>query len=245
MRRRNRESGVTLIELLIAITLVSMLATGMLFAMRVGFDAMGSTQRRIEENRRLLGAHRVLEQEFGGFMPAMANCGIGGIGTPPLVPFFQGEPGVMRFVSAYSLLESWRGLPVVVELFVAPATDGRGFRLLMNQIPYRGPAGAGMLCGPAVPGAMGGPMPSFPPPAPRATTFVLADHLARCQFSYKINMPNLLQQWLPAWQRTDQWPRAIRVDMMSLDLDASRVQPMPATFPIYVDKPPMEPNVIY
>lgn len=244
MKRRAAQSGVTLMELLIAITLVSMLTTGMLFAMRVGLDAMNSTQRRIEENRRLLGAHRVLEQEFGGFMPAVAHCGIGAMGMSPPVPFFQGEPTVMRFVSAYSLLESWRGLPVVVELFVAPATDGKGMRLLMNQFPYRGPVGAGSLCGPPVPGPLGA-MPSFPPPVPRAVTYVLADHLSRCQFSYKIDLPNVPQQWLPGWQRPDRWPRAVRIDMLSLDMDASRVQPMPATFPIYVDKPPMEPNVLY
>lgn len=250
MRRRreraSRRAGVTLIELLIAITLVSMLATGMLFAMRVGLNAMNSTQRRIEDNRRVLGAHRILEQEFGGFLPAMANCGQPAMAQAPPLPFFQGEASVVRFVSNYSLLEAWRGLPVIVELFVAPASDGRGLRLLMNQYPFRGPVGAGFFCGPPVPSPVDGqPMPQFGPPTPRPMTFVLADHLLRCHFTYKLAVPGAPSEWLPAWRRMDLWPSAVRVEMAPLDGDATRVQPMPATFPIYVDKPPMEPNVLY
>src|SRR4051794_15024198 len=47
MNRKAKESGVTLIELLVAITLLSLLSVGMLFAMRVGLNAMGKTNERV------------------------------------------------------------------------------------------------------------------------------------------------------------------------------------------------------
>lgn len=237
---KRRERGVTLIELLIAITLVSLLATGMLFAMRVGLNAMGSTNRRIEQNRRTLGAQRILEQKFGGFMPARAMCGQPSEGPRPLTMFFQGEPGIMRFVSAYSMQDSWRGMPTITELVAMPSDLG-GVRLLMNQYPYHGPAGAGFFCMPPMPGPEGGPpLPAYRQPAIGPGTFVLADRLEGVRFSYEMALPGAPPIWLPAWRRMDLWPSAVRIEMVALERDETRVQPMPLTMRLRVDKPPDE-----
>ena len=53
-----RESGTTLIEVLIAVTLLSLLSVGMLTAMRVGFMAFSKTNTRLMENRRAAGAQQ-------------------------------------------------------------------------------------------------------------------------------------------------------------------------------------------
>lgn len=239
MMRRQR--GVTLIELLIAITLVSLLATGMLFAMRVGLSAMESTNRRIVTNRRMMGAQRILEQELGGFMPARAQCGQPSAAPQQAFPFFQGQPGIMRFVSAYSMKTAWRGVPVIVELIAAPAGDGRGLRLLMNEIPYHGPVGAGYFCLPPAPDPSGGPpVVLFREPVTGPQTFVLADRLAVCRFFFEESAPGRPPAWLPAWQRTDIWPSAIRIEMIAAEPDATNVQPMPITVRLLVDKPPGE-----
>jgi general secretion pathway protein J len=102
MRHRST-AGVTLMELLIAVLLLSLLSVGLLFALRIGLNAYSKTQSRLMDNRRVAGAQRILEQELEGLVPVMAPCGLGmeGGGTP--VRFFQGEPEIMRLVSTFSL----------------------------------------------------------------------------------------------------------------------------------------------
>lgn len=234
--------GVTLLELLIAVTLVSLLSTGMLFAIRTGLDALEGVGRRVQENRRMTGAYRILEQQFGSFLPARARCGEGSGGGAALQPFFQGDPGVMRFVSAYSLEGAYRGLPVMVELLVAPGEGGRGVRLLVNETPYRGAAVAGLFCEPpAMDPAAGLPRLRFAPAAPQPGSFVLADRLAYCRFFYEEAPFEQNARWLPYWARTDMWPSAVRVELAPLDNDASRVQPLSLTARLRVNRPPDEP----
>ena len=47
-------------ELMISITLVAAIATGMLMAMRGGLLSLDRTQTRLDENRRALGIQRIL-----------------------------------------------------------------------------------------------------------------------------------------------------------------------------------------
>ena len=148
--RRRPTAGVTLMELLIAVLLLSLLSVGLLFALRIGLNAYSKTQTRLMDNRRVAGAQRILEQELEGLVPVVAPCGIGteGGGTP--AQFFQGEPETMRLVSTFSLQGAWRGQPQILEIFVIPGAEGRGVRLVVNEIPYQGPQAAGRLClGPA------------------------------------------------------------------------------------------------
>lgn len=242
MISRRRAKGVTLLELLIAITLVSLLSTGMLFAIRTGLGALEGVTRRVNDNRRVTGAYRILEHQLGAFLPARALCGqpMQAAGTP--LPFFQGEPRVMRFVTGYSLEGAHRGVPVIAELFLAPGESGVGLRLLVNEIPYHGPVGAGFFCAPPQPDPLTGvPRPGFPPATPRPGSFVLADRLAAASFSYELAPDGLPAQWLPTWFRTDLWPSAIRIELTPLEDDRSRVQPLTLTTRLHVTKMPNEP----
>ena len=56
--RNNPESGVTLIEILIAVSLLSLLSVGMLVAMRLGFNTMDKTDTRLVQNRRVANSRR-------------------------------------------------------------------------------------------------------------------------------------------------------------------------------------------
>ena len=134
--RRQRQSGVTLLELLIAVTLVSLLSVGILYAMRVGLLALEKTNNRLQANRRVVGVERVIEQQIGGLMPVPVQCMAAPDQPPgPAFGFFQGEEQTMRFVSSYSLNEASRGYPQALEYAVIPAADGRGVRLIVNEIP--------------------------------------------------------------------------------------------------------------
>lgn len=226
MRRTSQQRGLTLIEVLIAITLVSLLSAAMLYAMRAGLVALESSTRRIDSLRRADGAQQILRQQVAGLLPVMARCGASPVqpGGPPVM-FFEGRPHLARFVTKYSIREGAHGRPQIVELFVAPRPEG-GLRLLANELPYTGPEGAGFLCQPAQPAAdLDAVLPAFPPPQPSPQSFVLADRLASCRFSYLqddlINPP----EWLPAWRRMDLWPAAVRVEMQPLEPASS---PLPA-----------------
>jgi general secretion pathway protein J len=231
----------TLVEVLLAVTLVSLLSVGMLFAMRAGLTAMDSTNRRIAAGRRVAGAQRILEMQFSGFLPVVAKCGAAA-GPGVDAAFFQGEPTVLRFVSTYSIAEGTRGTPQLLEYFVVPGPE-EGVRLVVNERPYRGPVGAGLFCGPpaaVIPGQP--PLPQFPPPVATPGSFVLADRLRAVRFSYlEFEPARPVDLWLPRWPRMDVWPKAVRIEMLPLDSNDARNPAVPFVGPIRVTRPPGEP----
>src|SRR5947209_11726124 len=90
--RRRSTAGVTLIEVLIAVTLLSLLVVGMAIAMRVGFNAFAKTNAKLMDNRRVAGAQRALEQELEGMVPLVLPClGAGPERVGEKFAFFQGD----------------------------------------------------------------------------------------------------------------------------------------------------------
>jgi prepilin-type N-terminal cleavage/methylation domain-containing protein len=217
-----RQAGLTLMEVLIAVSLLSLLSVGMLIAMRVGLSAMAKANARLIDDRRVAGAQRIIEQEIAGFMPVKALCG----GTDQQAPkasilFFQGEPQSMRFVSTYSLQQAWRGLPQILEFTVIPREDGKGVRLVVNEHVYSGPLSAGAFClGPA----------RFVPIEPGSGSFVLADNLAFCRFAYLAPAapPMPAAQWIPNWM-LPRWPLAVRIELAPFLDEAARLRPVTIT----------------
>jgi prepilin-type N-terminal cleavage/methylation domain-containing protein len=222
--RMKRQAGVTLMELMIAVALLSLLSVGLMFALRIGLTAYSKTQTRLMDNRRVAGAQRILEQQLEGMMPVVAPCG-GPQGGGTNSAFFQGGPQTMRLVSTFSLQQAWRGQPQILEVMQIPGADGRGVRLVVNEVPYPGAIGAGLLCaasGQAGPGS-----------------FVLADKLAFCRFSYQTHPRNATDApvWVTSWSMPT-WPRAIRVEMEPLEPDPGRLQPITITAPIRLLRSP-------
>jgi len=221
-------------EVLVAVTLLSLLSTGMVISMRIGLNVLGKANGRLMDNRRVAGAQRVLEQEFEGLIPVMATCS----GTPIRFGFFQGEPANLRLVTAFSLGEGWRGRPQLAELMVIPGEEGEGVRLVVNEIPFTGARSAGALCAGAAPDpALGRLVMSFLPMQPNPDSFVLADKIAYCRFSYYgpgrgANDPPL---WTARWAGPG-WPWGIRVEIAPLTPDASRLQPITVVAPLHVSR---------
>jgi hypothetical protein len=237
---RRGEAGVTLIEVVIAVTLLSLLSLGMVMAMRVGLSAYAKTESKLMDNRRIAGAQRIVQQEMEGLMPAFAACGAGQGGPGIKAVLFQGAPDSMTLVSTFSLQQGWRGQPQILQLFVIPGEEGEGVRLVVNEIPYTGVRGAGQVCSGtvSVPGTVSRLALMLPPKA-GPKSFVLADKLAFCRFSYYTPSPLLYQP--PAWQRawaSQGWPLAIRIEMAPSTPDPSRLQPITATAPIHILRDP-------
>ena len=224
-----KEKGVTLLEVLIAVSLLSLLSVAMFLALRIGLNGYAKADTRLMDNRREAGAQRILEEEIAGLIPVKALCGAleGRGGTPAI--FLQGEPEVMRLVSTFSLQEDSRGQPQVLELFVVPG-DGRGVRLVVNETLYTGPAGAGKFClGPR----------QFLPVASGPNSFVIADKLAYCRFLYLAapTGPAEAAPWKTVWT-TQTWPLAVRIEMAPLDPNPALVQPTSLTVPIDLHRNP-------
>ena len=228
--RTRRDAGVTLIEVLIAVTLLSLLSAGMVYAMRLGLNAFSKTDDKLMFNRRVVGAQRILEQQLGGLVPVVTTCGEKG----PVFGYFQGEQQVMRLVTAFSLTQASRGLPQILEIFVIPG-EGGGVRLVMNETQYTGPVTAGAACiGPGENGAF-----QFYPPQPKETSFVLADKLSYCRFQYFTPAERATEPptWKQGWAHKG-WPQAIRVEMAPLEPNPARLQPISVTAPIYLYRSP-------
>jgi len=228
----------TLMEVLIAVSLVALLSVGMLYALRAGIGSVESINRHVQTVRKASSAQRILEQQFANLMPVTALCRTGAaMDQGAAAAFFDGEPNVVRFVSAYSLEEAGRGHPQILELFAIPATDGKGLRLVVNEMAYHSPMTAGMMCQVPVavePGSV--PMLLFPPPQASPRSFVLADHLERVSFAYQEVTPaEPYERWLPRWIHIDVFPSAVRIELTPLAADASGLPPLPFYARIPVD----------
>jgi len=238
---RKRESGVTLIELLIAITLLSVLSVAMVISLRVGLSAMNKADARLMSNRRVASVQRILEEEIEGLMPVTADCQPPGQAGPTrTISFFQGEFQSMRFASTYSLRLGSRGPPLILEFQVIPGEDSEGVRLIVNERLYTGPRGAGRTCTGFGPDADGIQGPIFLPVQIGAGSFVLADKLAFCRFSFRDTAPppNLFK-WILHWTKPV-LPEAIRIEMAPLKPDAAGIQVVTLTVPVRVTRHPTE-----
>ncbi len=233
----NPASGVTLLEVLIAVTLLSLLTVGMAMAMRLGLFAFAHTNSRLMENRRVAGAQRIVEQELKGLMPVVAPCGTS---PPPPVVIFQGLPDSLTMVSTFSLQEAWRGRPQILQFFVISAEEGDGVRLVVNETPYTGPLFAGALClGTATDATTGAPIPQFQRPSATPNSFVLADNLEYCRFRYLTPARNAGDPgvWMPSWTMAG-WPSGLRVEMAPVKPNPARLQPVTVTVPVFVMRDP-------
>ena len=236
---QRRETGVTLLELLLAVSLLSLLSTGMLMALHVGLNAMEKSNTKLMDNRRMAGTQRILEQEIAGFIPVVAECVPEGDLPRTTMPFFQGELQSMRFVSAFSLGEGWRGYAQVLEFQVIPGEMGAGVRLVVNEQLYTGPRGAGAAClGYTRDDQLGLMVPLFRPIAVGPRSFVLADRLAFCRFSFREELPiPPRERWTTRWI-AQAWPSAVRIEMAPVEPGTARFPPLSLIAPIHVNVSP-------
>ena len=236
--RRNRRRGVTLIEMLIAITLVSLLSTGILYAMRLGLGALAQTNRKFTDNRRVLGSLRVLSEQLAGVVPAQVQCTGRSLADPaPL--FFQGTQASLQFVTNYTLEEAARGYPRIVEYFVTPgeAARGGGVRLLMQETPYTGPYSLKPYCaGQSMDPLHRAPVALLQPVQVGPRPFVIADQLAFCRISYLRVHPATFQTKWEAGYSGAVLPGAVKVEMAPLRPDPTRVQLGTTTISLHVSR---------
>ncbi len=231
-----RRAGFTLIETLIAVSLVALLSTAMLVAIRVALNAQSSATARLMSNRRVVGAQNALEQELNGFVPAPAAWNTDN-GSVQRAPFFGGDESNLHMVSSFSLGAANRGMPEVLDFRVIPGENGEGARLIVNESPYHGAFSAQYHVAGEQKTADGQSLIEFFPVQPGPNSFVLADKLAYCRFVYEalILTPQVHTQWTNVWTRRE-WPVAIRVEMAPLDSASARLHPMTVTAELHASR---------
>jgi general secretion pathway protein J len=211
-RRLSHNAGMTLIEILVAVSLLGLLSVGIVTSLEVGANSWQRARTSLTLDRRIATANAILHSGISGIAPVLAE-------VPPdrhtglqNLIFFQGEPQSMRFVSSYSVTEGRRGGLQIVELQIVDSERGR--RVLLNQMPYRGPLSVGMLVAGFVRDE------NFPrgrvifqPIQPRATSLIILDELQDCQFVY-LKPPGQYMGpsvWIDYWDETYMLPVAVAI----------------------------------
>jgi prepilin-type N-terminal cleavage/methylation domain-containing protein len=229
---RNPRRGMTLIEILVAVSLMGLLAVAMVTALTVGAGSWQDARSRLSLDRRIASANEIFYAELEGIVPVETRPDPSSGVTIPRAVFFQGEPEAMRFVTDYSLTAGRRAGLRIVELQIAEAS--RGTRVLVNEMPYRGPADLlAVIQGVDRDPLAGGLRLLFAPVQARPTSLILADELAECRFSYlraarRQGEPAL---WIPQWTELNSLPSAIRIEMTPRQGEA-RLLPVTITAPV-------------
>ena len=211
-RRVHSQSGMTLIELLIAVTLFGAISASMGIVLNIAFTSMNKIDAKVDFNRRIIASQRTIDQLLQGLIPVNTPCAGRPIGI-------VGRQNGVRFLSSHSLTEGSRGRPQIVDLFVDASPNG-GFRLLLNERPYFGKSSLTMACAQAF--------------QTMETSFILADRLTECRFSYRRREPgSAAEGWFAVWTFPD-WPSGIRIDMAPAKQQANQIQPTSVFAPILV-----------
>jgi prepilin-type N-terminal cleavage/methylation domain-containing protein len=209
--RSRQRRGVTLLELLVAMSLFSLLSVAVFYSLRTGIGSLDRVRSAVADSRRQAGAQRSLELMLAGITLTGAQYFEQGQATGRNTFFFQGDGAAMRFVSNYSLTQGSRTPPQLIELAVAPHPEG-GVRLLLNERPYPGPQILGALIMGSFPDPEGGVSLRFLPVAIGPSSFVVADRLPACRFLYLERIFPDGDVWRERWRQTI-LPKAIRIEM--------------------------------
>lgn len=228
---QRRRAGLTLMEVLVAITLLSLLSVGLLMSLRVGARAWETAHTSLMLDRRIASANAMFHAALEGAAPVLAEFERPPMASATTVVFFEGLPESMRFVSAYSLEAGPRGGLRMIELQVVPGPKGR--RVLLNDLAYLGPREAGRFITGAQEEPSTGEMRLFWAPIQALpTSFIIADELESCFFSYHLReAPDEPGRWLPVWPMTSQIPYAVAIQIAPRG-DPARLRPVSITVPL-------------
>jgi prepilin-type N-terminal cleavage/methylation domain-containing protein len=241
-QRLRSNAGLTLIEILVAVTLLALLSAGMLAALSMSAGSWTQARERLTLDRRIATANQLLYAQFAAVTPVLMQPPA--ISGAPPAPFFHGEPKQMRFVSSYSLDAGPRGGLTIVELNVQNAKEGE--RLVLTQSPYHGPFSTGRYATGTERVGPGGLRILYSPVKPRSDSLIVADQLASCVFEYQREprTPSEPAEWLPFWGDPNQLPSAIRVRLTPAKQEA-RLQPVAITAEVRARyAPPFSPGQI-
>jgi prepilin-type N-terminal cleavage/methylation domain-containing protein len=208
------ENGFTLLELLVSMTVVSLLATTVLFGWRIAAGAWGKANQLVEAQRRAAATQQLLEEQMAEMVPKAPwqRKGMGDV-------FFQGERQTARFLSRYSLANRARSGLSRIEYQIVTTSDGTQ-QLLMNELPERNPEASGLLLTGSEQKPEGTVL-HFVPFERTPQTRVLLENLKEARFEYyrssgTLGGPLVAGAWVSDWaSRGNELPRAMAIRLTS------------------------------
>ena len=224
MRRRAR-AGFSLIELMIAITLVAAISAGLLTAMRNGLLTMQRTQQRLEDARRAMGLQDLVRRQIGAAMPVRGMCSRDQGSFQ--VPIFRGNSTALLMISSESTTEGARGAPRILFYRVQQNSD-QTVRLEVLELPFTGANSTAPYCDP-VPTVIRQPSANVKP-------IVIYERLASCRFRYRnVSFDTLLSRdpWGDVWM-FPYLPFAVRIEMKPAPGADTRMPLTNITVPLHI-----------
>ncbi len=204
--RKEKQRGVTLLELLVSIAIVSLLATTALLAWRVSISGWERARVQLERGGAVLAVHQLLTEQIASMTPYQTT--VARVGR---VLFFQGEAETVRFVSRYSLTARAASGLYLVE-YHAVEQRGGTWQLLLQEKPLKGYEElSAMIVGREQ--ESGVLRTRFRPFEQGEAAVVLLEGLEECRFEYyRRAVPGVPGGWTSEWSGAgNELPTAMRV----------------------------------
>jgi len=187
--------GITLIELLVAITLLGFVSLGLLFAMRVGISAWQRANARMSADRAVVAAGDLLTAQLGG--ARARNIGWGERERRVAFLYFEGIPDRLRFLTDYSVATRTRGGVWLAEYWFEHNAANE-CRLLYNESPWRSDDDAASTIEQVVQEPAGVRV-TFRATVKGPSTRILYSGLHDCTFEYLIEPSGRPVFWSSSW----------------------------------------------
>lgn len=131
-----RDSGFTLMELLVSITLMSLIAVAIHSGFRLTLNSWEKGEKALQRQRTLHFVLDLISRQVGSMVPYYSRQQLEG--TPVDVLLFHGSAQAVRFVSSFSSEGRAADGLRLVEYFLADSPTGEGKALLINETALPG-----------------------------------------------------------------------------------------------------------
>jgi len=186
----NPSRGFTLVELLLAITLLSILLALAYGGLHAATQATDRGQTILEESGRLRMAHQFVHKQLNQAIPLAFNLKEGKIAEGDKAEIFDGTSNSIRFVGPMPGYLGFGG-PQVQQLSIVSGEDG--LELVLEQAPVQGFEESSLT---------------------ERAPISLIDHIASAEFSFLgRGEDGELLPWSSVWEETDTLPLAISLDI--------------------------------
>ena len=195
--------GITLVEAVTALTLLALLAAGLVGVSGNGLRAWVETREALRQDRRLATTQSRLHESISSIVPLSTPRQTGGAPQP----FFQGAQHMMRFVTGYSPIRGERAGMRLVTLRTIPKPAGIQF--IVRDSPCPDPHELAALLESAAGDAAGGSLEL----SKGTESWSVAEELAASTFEYLEFPENTAEpeRWVSRWQVEKGLPRAVRI----------------------------------
>jgi hypothetical protein len=174
-------------------TVLSLLATTILFSWRIAAGAWQKASSHLERSRTVLAVNQLLEEQMSSMLPYRV---LNSDGIPEL--FFQGEAQTTRFLSSYSMAGRTASGLYRIEYQVVDGPNGAK-QLLMNEYTVQSREELASLMSAPDP-ALKEQLFRFAPFERTPQTFTLIESLKDCRFEYyKPPVPPDPGSWVSRW----------------------------------------------